>query len=129
LTGEQRAVRSVAIAVEIADGHNGTDSFFKDWELLERLNGLVGARGFRAPESVPPVDLSAVEVALERSMSLARGRVLELGLPFRFPEVEPVAVLWPVPAVAAKGPSPDEDDDYADTESGRADPSGPLLRP
>lgn len=127
VTGEQRAVRSVSIAVEIADGPNGTDLFLKDWELLERLNGLVGARGFRAPESIPPVDLSAVEVALERGMSVARESVLGLGLPFRFPEVEPVAVLWPVPA-AAKGPSPDDDED-ADTEAAEQTRPAPFLRP
>ena len=118
VTGEQRAIRSVAIAVEIADGQSGPDLLLKDWELIERLNGLVGARGFRAPDSVPPMDLSAVEVALERGMSVARGSVLELGLPFRFPEVEPVAVLWPVLATA-KGPSPDDDDeDAADSDGG-----------
>jgi len=37
VTGDQRAVRSVAIAVEIAEGQSDPDLVLKDWELLERL--------------------------------------------------------------------------------------------
>ena len=70
----------------------------KDWELLERLNGLVAARGFREKESLPPVDTVAVGQAIDRGMSLVRDRTPDLGLPFRIPEVEPIAVLWPVAA-------------------------------
>jgi hypothetical protein len=116
VTGEQRAVRSVAIAVEIADGQSGIDLLLRDWEVLERLNGLVGARGFRSADSVPPADLAAVEEALERGMSVARRSVSELGLPFRFPEVEPVALLWPAPADAGRLSPLDDDEEYAGGE-------------
>ena len=98
LTGEHRTVRSVTLAVEIDEGAPGADVVLKDWELLGKLNGLVGGRGFRAKDSVPPPDLVQVEQALERGMSLVRIKALELGLPFRFPEVEPFAILWPVAA-------------------------------
>ena len=89
LTGEQRTVRSVTLAVEIDEGTPGSDAVLKDWELLGKLNGLVGGRGFRAKDSVPPADLAPVEEALERGMSLVRMKARELRLPFRFPEVEP----------------------------------------
>ena len=46
LTEEQRAVRSVTLAVEIDEGIPGSDAVLKDWEVLGRLNGLVGGRGF-----------------------------------------------------------------------------------
>ena len=61
LTGEQRTVRSVTLAVEIDEGTPGSDAVLKDWELLGKLNGLVGGRGFRAKDSVPPPDLARVE--------------------------------------------------------------------
>ena len=48
VTGESRAVRSVIVAVEIDEGVVGADMVLKDWELLEKLNGLVGSRGSRA---------------------------------------------------------------------------------
>jgi hypothetical protein len=86
----------------------------KDWELLERLNGLVGARGFRAAESAPPADLSGVERALERGVTAAQESVLGLALPFRFPEIEPIALLWPGAADAGKLSPPDEEEEYAD---------------
>jgi hypothetical protein len=109
VTGEQRTVRSVILAIEIAEGTTGADVVLKDWELLERLNGIVGARGFRGKDSVPPTDTTGVEQALDRSISLARNKASELGLPFRFPEVEPIAVLWPVASTAKEQEEEDED--------------------
>jgi hypothetical protein len=111
MTGEQRTVRSVILAVEIAEGATGTDVVLKDWELLERLNGLVGARGFRGKSSVPPTDITGVEQALGRSISLVRNKALELGLPFRFLEVEPIALLWPVASAGKEQEMEGEDDD------------------
>ena len=84
VTGESRAVRSVIVAVEIDEGVVGADTVLKDWELLEKLNGLVGSRGSRAKLSVPPTDIARVEQALERGMSLARIAATESALPFRF---------------------------------------------
>ena len=101
----------MTLAVEIDEGTPGSDAVLKDWELLGKLNGLVGGRGFRAKDSVPPPDLARVEEALERGMSLVRMKASELGLPFRFPEVEPVAVLWPVAAAGRETEEEDEDTD------------------
>jgi len=111
VTGEQRTVRSVTLAVEIDDGGPGADTVLKDWELLEKLNGLVGGRGFRANDSVPPSDVARVEKALARGMTLASIKASELGLPFRFPEVEALAVLWPVAAVGTEPEVEEEDED------------------
>jgi hypothetical protein len=108
VTGDERTVRSVILGVEVADGSESADMVVKDWELLEKLNGLVGARGFREKQSVPPGDTNPVERALDRGASLVREKVSELGLPFRFPEVEAIAVLWPVPSTA-KEQEPEDD--------------------
>src|SRR5690606_9392514 len=70
--------------------------------------------GFRATESVPPADLSGVERAIGRGMTAAQESLLALGLPFRFPEIEPIALLWPGAADAGKLSPPDEDEEYAD---------------
>ena len=57
-----------------------------------------------------------MEQALERGMSLVRIEVSELGLPFRFPEVEPLAVLWPV---TAAGRETEEEDEDTDNDGGK----------
>ena len=121
LTGEQRTVRSVTLAVEVDEGTPGSDTVLKDWELLGKLNGLVGGRGFRSKDSVPPPDCARVKEALERGVSLVRIKATELGLPFRFPDVEPVAVLWPVPATGRETDEEDGDTDN-DGESGGDSP-------
>lgn len=112
----------MTLAVEIDEGPPPTETVLMDWELLERLNGLVGGRGFRAKVSGPPADLAQVEQTINRGMSLVRIRASELGLPFRFPEVEPLAVLWPV---AGKEPGPEEEDEDAanDGENGKHSPN------
>jgi hypothetical protein len=117
ITGEQRTVRSVILAAEIAEGAAGADMVLKDWELLEKLNGLAGARGFRAKSSVPPADVTSVEQALSRSISLVRDKALELGFPFRFLEVDPIAVLWPVASASKEQETEEEEDEAANDSS------------
>ena len=114
LTGEQRTIRSVILAVEIVEGTTCEDTLIKDWELLGRLNEVFGARGFRGKNSAPPADTTRVEQAIDRGSSLVRDKVSELGLPFRFPEVEAIAVLWPVASIA-KEQEPENEDEDADT--------------
>jgi hypothetical protein len=50
-------------------------------------------------------------------MNAAQESVFGLGLPFRFPEIEPIALLWPGAADAGKLSPADEDEEYADGES------------
>ena len=109
VTGEQRAVRSVTVAVEVGGGEQPAIDLLKDWELLEKLNGFFGARGLHAKESVPPDDASLVERVLEQGMSVVRTRVSELGLPFRYPEVEALAIMWPI--ASGRVPESDNADD------------------
>ena len=115
LTGDQRPVRSVIFGVVIDDAGPGTATVLKDWQLLEKLNELVGRRGFRTGDSVAPTDIARVEQALDRGTSLVRVVASESCLFFRFPEVEALAVLWPV--VAARG-KPGTEEDNEDAENG-----------
>ena len=63
-------------------------------------------------------DTTRVEQALDRSISLARNKASELGLPFRFPEVEPIAVLWPVASTAKEQEAEEEDEDAGNDGEG-----------
>ena len=111
LTEDESPVRSATLAVEIDDGGGGAATILKDWELLEKLNTLVGCRGFRAKDSVPPTDIVRVEQALNHSMSHVHVEASEWCLPFRFPEVESFAVLWPVAAAGVESGTKEEDAD------------------
>lgn len=114
VTGDQRTVRSVILGVEVGDDSACPDTVLKDWELLEKLNGLVGARGFRGKNSLPPPEMAPVERALDRGASLVRQKGSELGMPFRFPEAEAIAVLWPVLSSAKEQGTEDEVGDIDD---------------
>lgn len=119
VTGEQQPVRSVTVGIEMDEEQRQADTLLKDWRLLEKLNGLVGRRGLRATASAAPADADRVQQALDRGLSLVRSRVLELELPFRFPEVEPVVVLWPVTATGKELETEDKDEDTDNGELGR----------
>jgi SNF2 family DNA or RNA helicase len=110
LTGEQRSVRTVILAVEIAAEVTGADAVLKDWELLEKLNGLSAARGFRGTDSVSPTDTERVLQAIDRSISLARDKASEMGLPFRFIDVDPIAILWPIASTGKEQETEDEEE-------------------
>jgi hypothetical protein len=116
VTGEQRTVRSVILGVEVAEDSATADAVLKDWELLQKLNGLVGARGFRGRNSLPPGETAPIERALDRGVSLVREKGAELGVPFRFPEAEAIAVLWPVLSGAKEQGTEDEGGDVDDGE-------------
>jgi ERCC4-related helicase len=111
VTGEQHPIRSVTVAVEIDEKEKQADTVLKDWQLLVRLNLLVGGRGFRATASSPPADADRAQQALDRGLSLLRNGVAELELPFRFPEVEPLVVLWPVATAEKESEAEDQYDD------------------
>jgi SNF2 family DNA or RNA helicase len=117
VTGEHRTVRSVTVGIEIDQDALGADTVLKDWELLLKLNGLVGCRGFRAQRSVPPVDISRVEQALERGTSVARTAATELAVPFRFLEAEVQTVLWPVDAGGEEQEQEENDEDADSNDS------------
>ena len=110
LTGEQRSVRTVILAVEISAEVTGADVVLKDWELLEKLNGLSAARGFRGTDSVSPTETESVLQAIDRSISLVRSKASEMGLPFRFMEVDPIAILWPVVSSGKEQGTEDEEE-------------------
>jgi SNF2 family DNA or RNA helicase len=117
VTGEQRTIRSVILAVEIAEEETSPDIVLKDWELLGRLNGLSTARGFRGKDSVPPADMTGMEEALVRANSVALQKASEMGLPFRFLEVDPLCVLWPVVSTDKEQESEEEEEDTGNVDA------------
>jgi hypothetical protein len=99
--------------VEIDHDGQKADTVLKDWQLLEKLNGLVGGQGFRATASAPPCDADRVQQALDRGISLLHNGVSGLALPFRFPEVEPLVVLWPITTAKKEHETEDRDEENA----------------
>ncbi len=125
LTGVHQVLRALVVGVEIGDGAVSSDALLKDWELLERLNGLFTARGLRSKESLAPPDRSAVQRAVEQAAAMVRARASEVGPVFRVPEVETVAVLWPI---AGKSSSPKDDDDEVERDDQMLPKDGPAAQ-
>ncbi len=99
VTGVGGAVRSVVAAIEIDLKDGQASDLLRDWELLERLNFLTESRGVKsAKTSLAPEDKNAVRNMLDRASALLEQQVPLLDLPFKFPDVETLVILWPYTA-------------------------------
>lgn len=113
LTTEGGTVRSVIVGV---DWRSPTDhDILRDWEVLRRLNEILGGRGIRRPKSSrKPDDLDQIPIVLEQTQQLIDQRKSDFDLPFVVPQAEVLAILWPLPA----GKSEPTDVSLEDEDSG-----------
>ena len=100
VTGETRTVRSVVVGVEAKPKELGGEILLRDWELLKVLNALIGARGLRIKNSAPPEELNAVLESVNLGVVTVQSQFRSLDLPFKIPDIEPIAAFWPVSADA-----------------------------
>jgi len=94
LTSTGATVRSVFAAVEVQ-----SDSSFKallDWQLLERLNGVLARRTLRRddPPTRPP-DYERCRELLPSAQSYLDRKSSDWDLPFRSPDSTWFALIWP----------------------------------
>lgn len=87
-TGTSATLRGYVAGVE--DRPEGP-ALLRDWELLQRLNGL--GIGRSAPAGGPPGEAGAARLA--DAEAFVRGAIPTLDLPYQVPQAEPIAVLWP----------------------------------
>ncbi len=90
VTGAGTAIRVVTVGVVLCKNTGKLGAFYKDWELLVCLNSLGSLKVAKSPP-----DGGRVMDLLERGMEEVRDRIESLDLPFKVPEIEPFAVLWP----------------------------------
>src|SRR5262249_15812619 len=88
-------IRAVLVGVEISAEGADSDVLLNDWELLERLNRVSNVRGIKARTSSRPDAIAALAPILNRARFLVEQRLDSVGLPFRLPAIETLAVLWP----------------------------------
>jgi hypothetical protein len=85
-------VRSVAVGVEGSPG-NGL-SLLGDAALVQRLNDLLADRTLRRAQPVPSdADRAGARGLLEEAIGVVQRELPRLDLPFRVPEVSPLAIL------------------------------------
>ncbi len=90
VTGLDTTVRALVVGVETAPKTAEVAAILRDWELLLRLNELTKPRTLdQKPE---PAETS---IHLRAATEAVRARLALFDLPFRIPEVELYAVLWP----------------------------------
>jgi hypothetical protein len=95
VTVESGAARSVIVGIELDLEDEQKDKLFRDWELLQSLNSLVGDRSARRTKATSMDNTQAVHQAAERARLFLQQKLEELKLPFQVPDIEPIAMIWP----------------------------------
>jgi hypothetical protein len=117
VTSEHRTVRGVVVGVELDSMASlQPRECLADWQLIGPLNELVRARGVRARTSRPTAAPSTALAAIEASRAFIGSRSERLGVAFRQPSVEAIAVLWPNVAGEGSLSEPSEDEEMVGTE-------------
>lgn len=96
VTGSGGVVRSVLAAIELANEENRNAQLLVDWKLLLQLNDIVESKKIKRTEwSNPPENIVEVESKLDQARAEMIKNLPGLNLPFKVPEVEDFAILWP----------------------------------
>lgn len=96
VTDSGRHLTAVIVGIEL-DESGEHCQFLLDWQLLQKLNMLMESEKLKAEGSPsPPVKLDQFDLAMQRAQAAAEQHVPTLQLPFQFPEVVPLALLWPM---------------------------------
>jgi len=82
----------VGVKVQEMEG----EKMLKDWQLLKYLNTLPLRRNFMRENSLSPEDMEKARTALSESEAFLKKRLDDLKLGFRVPDIEILAVLWPI---------------------------------
>jgi hypothetical protein len=92
LTDRTANVRVVVAAVR---GRGADAQLVKDWELLAMLNGVPPGRTKLVEPSRRPATPDEIRSSLDDASSVLRRELSHLGASFKYPEIEPLALLWP----------------------------------
>ncbi len=90
VTGSGVTIRSVLVGLEVDRDTGSVITVLRDWELLLRLNNVGSIK-----ESKIGPKKETVARQMEGGIEAVKMRLDSLDLPFKVPEVEPFAVLWP----------------------------------
>ena len=95
VTGTGGQIRSVVVGEE-SSGDGLEPTVLADWKLVRRLNGLVPVPRPMGPiaTSTPP-EPDVVRRFLDQGLAAIPGQLKAMDLPFRFPTITLLAILWP----------------------------------
>ncbi len=97
VTGTGGVMRSALAAIEIDLSTGKLSQILADWKLLVYLNEIIESKKIKRLESSDrPENISEVEIRLNQAKQEIYANLAQLSLPFRVPEVEELAILWPV---------------------------------
>ncbi|MEI7845423.1 MAG: helicase-related protein [Chloroflexota bacterium] len=96
VTGSGGIVRSVIAALEVEYAEGKSFQLLSDWKLLLLLNDLIDSKKIKRSEvSFRPENTDEVEKKLNQAQAEMITQLHQLNLPFKVPEVEEFAILWP----------------------------------
>jgi superfamily II DNA or RNA helicase len=102
VTGSNSTVRSVLLAAEKAAG-SGQWVVLRDWQVVRRLNELVGDLSLLRRQCDSSKDQRAIQTAVTFAIQTIEDAVPALDTGFRVPHVEPLGILWPGTEILSAG--------------------------
>jgi SNF2 family DNA or RNA helicase len=110
VTGSTGPVKVAIVGVSSDMSGLQEDSLFKDWELLELLNGISMKPVIRKQiTDASGISIEAVHSCTRRATETMEKRIATLGLPFTVPTYELTAILWPSSAEAQASEEKEEE--------------------
>ena len=94
ITGEDRNISSV-IAGVLAPAGDEAPEVVRDWELLQILNQLSSVSGFGSESSPVAAEQGLVRGVIQEAKRSIEENITIFDLPFRKPQVDLFACLWP----------------------------------
>jgi hypothetical protein len=94
VTGRATPVRSVVLAVERSKEKDAW-IILRDWEVVRRLNDVVGNFSTLRTACTPSEAQSEVVASVDAAMRAVKEHVSRLDLTFKIPFIQAAAVIWP----------------------------------
>jgi len=94
VTGEASSTRAIVVGLAMVGETEGYE-LLRDWELLLQLNGLPYRKNAFNSDSARSADPELVARTVQSAMVALEQRLDALDHGFRYPSIEPMALLWP----------------------------------
>jgi hypothetical protein len=85
-------VRALVVGVQVVDGER---RLLRDWELIQKLNGLTRGRDLRRTSPAKSVNVRSLRSDIDTAIGWLSERLPELDHPFRVPEVGLCCIFAP----------------------------------
>jgi ERCC4-related helicase len=95
ITASSNTLRSAIIGLNMDSPEDQSGGLLFDWQILLKLNEMMTNRIKKDSISNPPKNIQEVTKAITHAEEILRKNISSFDLPFKRPELELLAVMWP----------------------------------